>query len=94
LRDVGADGVNNACAVGERHAAVERALARAVEDQEVAVVEACRFDPDADLTTGGVGLVDIGLHKATSTGTAIQMVSFHRCSVARDLHLEEHSCKV
>jgi hypothetical protein len=66
-------------------------LARCIEDQEVAIVETCRFDPDADLAVGGFGLADIGAHKATSTSMAIQMVGFHRCSFTRGIHLDEHS---
>jgi hypothetical protein len=66
-------------------------LACSVEDQEVAVVETCRFDPDADLSLGGFGFTDIGSHKATCTSMAIQMVGFHRCSFTRDIHLDEHS---
>lgn len=80
MQDVGANGVNDARAVGERHAAVERALTRAIKDHEVAVIETCRFDPDADLTLVGFGLADIGSHDATGTGTVAQMVGFHRCS--------------
>src|SRR5947209_1182359 len=65
--DFGAYGVNDACAVAERDAAVEPALADAVEDQEVAVVEARCLDPDADLRVGGFGLADFGSHQATGT---------------------------
>jgi hypothetical protein len=66
-------------------------LACSVEDHEVAVVETCRFDPDADLAVGGFGFTDIGSRKATSAGMAIQMIGFHRCSFTRGIHLDEHS---
>ena len=42
-------------------------MACAVEDEEVAVVQACRFDPDSDLAAGGFGFADIGLDEATDT---------------------------
>jgi hypothetical protein len=89
LDDIGADGVNDACAVAERHAAIEPALARPVEHEEVSVIEACRLDPDTDFTARGFGLTDIGSHKATNTSASIQMVGFHRCSFTRVIHLDE-----
>jgi hypothetical protein len=88
------DGVNDACAVAERHAAVERALAGSVEDQEVAVVETGRLDPDADLTAGGFGLADIGRHKATGTSTGMQMIGFHRRSFTRVFTWMSTACRV
>jgi hypothetical protein len=94
LSDIGAYGLDDACAVAEWHAPVEHALARCVEDQEVAVVEACRLDSDADLAVGRFGLTDIGTQKASGTSMAIQMIGFHRCSFTRVFTWMSTVCKV
>ena len=81
MNDIGAHGIDDSHAVGERNAAVEPAFTRSFQDQEVTVVETCRLDPNADLATGGFGLDDFGAHQATCTCMAIQMIGLHRCSL-------------